>query len=69
MYIIKEKRNNSTYIYEATSYRDEEGRPRKKKKYLGKLDDNGVLISTKTNLPAEIKEVKTTTKKFIIQAL
>ena len=67
MYIIKETRNNSTYVYQAESYRDEKGRPRKRKKYLGRLDKDNVLISAKTNLPAEITEVKTITKKFIVK--
>ena len=63
-FIIKEKRNNSTYVYEAESYRDKDGKTKRKKKYLGRLDKDGTLISSKTNLPVQIKEVKTITKKF-----
>ncbi|MBQ7559399.1 MAG: hypothetical protein IJT20_04035 [Synergistaceae bacterium] len=66
-YIIKEKRKNSTYVYEGTSFRNENGSPRKKKRYLGRLDKDGVLITTKRKIPAGIKEVKTIRKKFIIE--
>ncbi|MBQ7069334.1 MAG: hypothetical protein IJM82_09230 [Synergistaceae bacterium] len=66
-FIIKRKINNATYIFEVTSYRDENGNPRNKRKCLGKLDNDGVLISSKKNLPAEINEVKTITKKFVIK--
>ena len=64
--IIKRKINNATYVIEVTSYRDKEGRPRNRQRCLGKLDDDGVLISSKRKLPAEITEVKTVTKKFIV---
>ena len=65
-FIIKRKINNTIYVYEITSYRDKNGKPRNKRRYLGKLDSNGILISSKRNLPAEIKEVMTITKKFIL---
>ncbi len=65
--IIKRKINNTIYVYEQKSYRDKNGRPRNKQRCLGKLDDDGVLITSKRRLPAQIKEVKTVTKKFIIR--
>lgn len=64
--IIKRKINNTTYVYEQISYRDKNGNPRNKQRCLGKLDDDGVLISSGKKLPAEIKEVKKITKKFIV---
>ncbi|MBQ3377229.1 MAG: hypothetical protein IJG62_03060 [Synergistaceae bacterium] len=64
--IIKRKINNAIYLIEVTSYRDENGKPRNKQRSLGKLDEDGVLISSKRHLPLQIKEVKTITKKFII---
>mgnify|MGYP007101907408 CR=1 FL=1 len=65
--IIQRKINNTTYVYEVKSYRDEQGRPRNKQKCLGKLDDDGVLISSKRKLPSKIKEVRTITTKFILK--
>lgn len=65
--IIKHKINNTIYIYEQTSYRDKNGRPRSKQRCLGKLDDDGILISSKSRLPSQIKEVKTVTKKYILK--
>ena len=64
--IIKRKINNAIYLIEVTSYRDENGKSRNKQRSLGRLDDDGVLISSKRRLPAQIKEVKKITKKFIM---
>ena len=70
-HIIKRKVNNNIYVYEETSYRNKDGKPRTKQKYLGKLDNNGVLISSKSlgNIPAEIKEVKVIKRKFRVVPL
>ena len=65
--IITRTINNTTYVYEQTSYRNKDGKPRTKQRCLGKLDADGVLISSKRKLPAHIKEVKTVTRKFIIE--
>ena len=65
--IIKRKIGNATYVIESTSYRDEQGKPRTKQRCLGRLDSDGVLISSKTKLPSVIKEVKKVTKKFILE--
>ncbi|MBQ3447025.1 MAG: hypothetical protein IJG37_05215 [Synergistaceae bacterium] len=64
--IIKRKINNAIYVYEVTSYRNKEGKPRNKQRCLGRLDDDGVLISSKRKLPAKIKEVKRVSKRFIL---
>lgn len=66
-YIIRRKINSTIYIIMVTSYRDKNGKPRNKQRSLGRLDDDGVLISSKRKLPAVITEVKTVTKKFIIR--
>ena len=66
-FITKRIINNTTYVYENTSYRDKNGKPRNKQRCLGKLDDDGVLISNKKKLPVQIKEVKTIKKKFILE--
>ena len=66
-YIVKRKVKDSIYVYEATSYRNKEGKPRNKQRYLGKLDDDGVLITKKRKLPAQIKEYKTVTRRFVIE--
>lgn len=66
-FIIKRKIKNAIYVYEVTSYRDKNGKPRNHQKSLGRLDKNGVLISRKRKLPAKIKEVITITKKFILE--
>ena len=66
-YIIQRKVKNTIYVYEAKSYRNKQGKPRNKQRYLGKLDKDGVLITKKRKLPAKIKEVKTVTRKFILE--
>ena len=65
-YIIYRRINRTTYVYEGKSYRDAQGRPRNRQRCLGKLDSDGILISSKRKLPAQIKEVKTVTRKFIL---
>ena len=66
-FIIKRVINNATYVYEVTSYRDKQGRPRNKQKCLGRFDEEeGVLFSSKRKLPAEIKKIKTITTKIKI---
>ena len=66
-YIVKRKVKGSIYVYEATSYRNKQGKPRSHQRYLGKLDADGVLITKKRKLPAQIKEVKTVSRKFILE--
>ena len=66
-YIIRRKIRNAVYIYECTSYRNKDGKPRSRQKYLGKLDSDGILITKKRKLPVQIREVKTITRKFIIE--
>ena len=68
-YIIHRKIKKTTYVIEVTSYRNKEGKPRNKQRCLGKLDDDGVLISSKTKLPAQITEVKKVVKRFIVKEL
>ena len=66
-YIIRRKVKNAVYVYECTSYRNKAGKPRSRQKYLGKLDSDGVLITKKRKLPAQIREVKTITRRFILE--
>ncbi len=67
-FIIKRKIRNTTYVYEVTSYRDKRtGKPKNHQRCLGKLDADGVLISSKRRLPAEIKEIKIVKRKFIVK--
>ncbi len=68
-YIIRRKIKTTTYVIEVTSYRNKDGKPRNRQRCLGKLDKDGVLISSKRKLPAQIKEVKTIVKKFIVKEL
>ncbi|MBQ6776188.1 MAG: hypothetical protein IJP53_06970 [Synergistaceae bacterium] len=65
--IIRRKVKNTTYVIESTSYRDKDGKPRTKQRCLGKLDSDGVLISTRRKLPLEILEVKTITKRILLR--
>ncbi|MBQ7576715.1 MAG: hypothetical protein IJT21_00445 [Synergistaceae bacterium] len=67
-FIIQRKIKNTTYVFEVTSYRDKDGKPRNKQKSLGKLNENGVLIASKhkRKFPAKIQEVATITKKFML---
>ena len=68
-YIIRRKVKNAVYVYECTSYRNKDGKPRSKQKYLGKLDSDGILITKKRKLPVQIQEVKTITRKFILETV
>ena len=67
MFIIKKKVKNSIYLYLGESYRNENGQPRNRRIYLGKIDEDGILITSKRKLPINIKEIKTITKKFIFE--
>jgi len=40
-FIVEQKVRNIVYLYESESYRDEMGRPRSKRKIIGKIDKNG----------------------------
>ena len=66
-YILRRRVRKAIYVYECTSYRNKQGKTRSKQHYLGKLDDDGVLISAKKKLPSQIREVKTITKRFILE--
>ena len=66
-YIIRRKVKNTIYVYEGISYRNKQGKPRNHQRYLGRLDEDGVLITRKRKLPAKIKEVKRVTKRFILE--
>ena len=65
-YIIQRKVRKAIYVYECTSYRNKAGKPRNHQRYLGRLDKDGVLITKRRKLPAKIKEVKTITRRFIL---
>ena len=66
-YIIRRRVKSSIYVYECISYRNKDGKPRSRQKYLGKLDSDGILITKKRKLPAQIREVKKVTRKFILE--
>ena len=66
-FIITRKKNNTIYVYKVTSYRNEEGKPRNRQKCLGKLDNDGILISSKKRHPLQIEEVKIVTRKIILK--
>ena len=68
-FIIHRKFGKAIYVYECVSFRNKDGRPRNKQKYLGRLGSDGILITKKRKLPARIKEVKTITRKFILEPL
>jgi hypothetical protein len=40
-YIVEQKVGSHAYLYESVSYRDEQGRPRSRRKIIGKIDKNG----------------------------
>jgi hypothetical protein len=42
-FVIKKKIRNYTYVYEVTSYRDENGEPRNKQVPIGKIDAQGEI--------------------------
>lgn len=45
---VKNKKNGTTYVYESTNYWDKEKKQsRSKRVCIGKLDDNGNLITSK----------------------
>lgn len=48
MFISKQRRGNTIYVYEVTAYRNEEGKPRNRKKVIGKIDpETGEMIPTR----------------------
>ena len=66
--IITREINNAKYVIEIVkSYRNKEGKPRNKQRSLGRLDEDGVLITNKRKLPAQIKKVRRITTKFIFE--
>ena len=67
-FIIQRKVKNAIYVYEGRSYRNKKGKPRNKQRYLGKLDEDGILITRKRKLPARIKEYKRVTKHIILDS-
>ncbi len=67
MYIITKKVKNSTYVYLAESYRDENGQPKNRRHYIGRLDKDGTIITSKKKIPAQLVEIKTITKKFALK--
>ena len=47
--------NNTTYLYEIHSYRDKKtGKVKHKERCLGKIDEDGTLITKKRKLPDEV---------------
>ena len=67
MFIIHRKIKNAIYAYEVTSYRDENGKPRNRQKCLGRVCEDGTIISKKRKLPAKIVKVTQITTKFILK--
>ena len=63
-YIIHRKIRDAIYVYEVTSYRDKDGRPRNKQRCLGKLDKDGILITKKRKLPQQITVSRKIETKF-----
>ncbi len=63
-YLKKRLRNNITYLYEIQGYRDKNGKVKHKEKCLGRLDDDGTLITKKRKLPSQIKKVRKIITKF-----
>lgn len=70
-FIIKRVINNATYMYEITSYRNEDGKPRNKQRCLGRIGEDGVLIvrKKKRKIPTKVKEIKTTRRKIIFEEI
>ena len=64
-YLKKRIRNNITYLYEIQGYRDKKtGKVRHKERCLGRLDKDGVLITKKRKLPAQVEKVRKIITKF-----
>ena len=68
-HIIKRKINNAIYVYEIIkSYRDKKtGKPRNKQRCLGRLDEDGALITKRRKLPAKITMIRKTTTKLLFE--
>ena len=64
-YLKKRLINNITYLYEIQGYRDKKnGKVKHKERCLGRLDDDGTLITNKKNLPAQVEKVRKIITKF-----
>ena len=64
-YLKKRIRNNITYLYEIQGYRDKNtGKVKHYERCLGRLDEDGVLITKKRKLPAQVEKVRKIITKF-----
>ena len=66
MSIVRKNINNATYIYEVKSFRDKNTKKIKTKwTYLGKLDEDGSIITSKRKLPAHLVKVTKSTQHIL----
>ncbi|MBQ9419036.1 MAG: hypothetical protein IJU31_01530 [Synergistaceae bacterium] len=66
-YLKKRRRNNNIYLYEIQGYRDKDGKVKHKERCVGKIDDDGVLITAKRKIPVKITRVRRITTKLIFR--
>ena len=63
-------RNNTKYLYEIQGYRDKKtGKVKHKERCLGKIDEDGALITRKRKLPAEVVKVRKIITKFKLRVV
>ena len=66
MSIVKKKIKNAIYIYEVKSFRDKHTKKVKTKWiYIGKLDEDGSIITRKRKLPAKLVKVTKSTQYIL----
>ena len=63
MYIIHRKKGNKIYVYEVTSYRDENGKPKNRQKLIEKIP----IINNSKNIKNDTNEERTGIKEEDIQ--
>jgi len=69
-YYKERVRNNTKYLYEIQGYRDKKtGKVKHKERCLGKIDEDGALITRKRKLPAQVVKVRKIITKFKLRVV
>ena len=66
MSIVRKVINNATYIYDVKSFRDKKTKKVKTKwTYIGRLNENGSIITKKRKLPARLVKITKSTQYIL----
>jgi len=69
-YLKERLRNNTKYLYEIQGYRDKKnGKVKHKERCLGRVDEDGFLITKKRKLPVQVVKVRKVITKFELRVM